>query len=56
MQEWYHGYWAPMKISKNAINKMIKNMKKTKNITEKSDKYHKNEEKEADNILKQLQE
>ncbi len=55
MQEWYHGWWwRPRRMTKKQIEEMIKNMKKTGIINEKSNKYHKKEEIEADDILKKL--
>ena len=55
MQEWYHGWgWRPKRITNEQKRKMIKNMRKSKLIGEKSDEYHKKEEKEADDILKNL--
>ena len=41
-------------MTKKQINEMINNMKKTSIISEKSKQYHKKEEIEADNILKNL--
>lgn len=55
MREWYHGWWLPKRMTKKQIEEMLKNMRKTKIISEKSDKYHKDEEKMADDILKQIQ-
>jgi len=55
MQEWYHGWgWRPKRITKDQIRKMVKNMEKSKIVVEKSDKYHKKEEREADDILKKI--
>ena len=42
------------KMTKRQIEEMIKNMKKTWIVNEKSNKYHKKEEIEADDILKKL--
>ena len=39
-------------MTKRQIEEMIKNMGKTKIISEKSNKYHEDEEKRADDILK----
>ena len=56
MQEWYYGWWSrPRRITKRQIEEMIKNMKKTGVINEKSNEYHKKEQKEADDILKKIQ-
>lgn len=56
MREWYHGWWwTPKKMTKMQIEEMLRNMKKTKIISEKSDKYHEDEWKKADDILKQIQ-
>jgi hypothetical protein len=41
-------------MTKKQINDMIKNMKKTEIINEKSKLYHKKEEIEAEDILKKL--
>ena len=55
MQEWYYGWWrASKKMTKKQINEMINNMKKSGIISEKSKQYHKNEEIEAEDILKKL--
>ena len=42
-------------MTKMQIEEMLRNMKKTKIISEKSDKYHEDEWKKADDILKQIQ-
>ncbi len=56
MQEWYYGWWwRPKRMTKKQIEEMIKNMKKTGIINKKSNEYHKQEEMEAENILKWLQ-
>ena len=55
MQEWYYGWWwRPKKMTKNQIKEMVDNMKKSSVINEKSNQYHKKEEIEAENILKDL--
>ena len=55
MQEWYYGWWwRPKKMTKKQIREMIYNMKKSDIINEKSNKYHKKDEIEAENILKKL--
>lgn len=55
MNEWYSWwYQRPKKMTKKQIQEMIKNMKKSEIIAEKSKQYHKNEETEADNILKEF--
>jgi hypothetical protein len=41
-------------MTKKQINEMVNNMKKTNIINEKSKQYHKKEEVEAENILKDL--
>jgi len=41
-------------MTKSQINDMIKNMKKTKVISKKSNEYHKKEEIEADDIIKKI--
>lgn len=41
-------------MTKKQINEMVNNMKKTSIVSEKSKQYHKKEEIEADNILKNL--
>lgn len=57
MQEWYSGWqYSPKRMTKKQIQEMVQNMKKSKIVTEKSDKYHKQEEGEAENILKKLNE
>ena len=43
-------------MTRKEIQEMMKNMKKTNIIQEKSKKYHETEELEADNILKKLDE
>jgi len=56
MWEWYHGWWWMSKrITKKQVEEMVRNMKKTKIISERSDKYHEDEGKMADDILKQIQ-
>jgi len=56
MQEWYYGWWwRPKRMTKKQIEEMVKNMKKTGIINKKSNEYHKQEEKEADNLLEWLQ-
>lgn len=56
MWEWYHGWWwRPKRMTKKQIEEMIKNMGKTKIISEKSNRYHEDEEKKADDILKRIQ-
>ena len=42
-------------MSQKQIREMIKNMKKTEIINQKSKEYHKLEEIDAENILKKLQ-
>ncbi len=55
MQEWYSGGHYPQKrMTKKQIKEMIKNMEKSKIITEKSNEYHKKDENDAENILKKL--
>ena len=55
MQEWYSsGYYPPKRMTKRQIQEMIKNMKKSKVITDKSNKYHEKDEDDAENILKKL--
>ena len=55
MQEWYYGWWwRPKRMTQKQINEMINNMKKTNKINEKAKQYHKKEEIEAENILKDL--
>ena len=54
MQEWYHGWWRPKKMTKKQIQEMVNNMKKTEIISKKSKDYHKKEELEAEDILKKL--
>jgi len=57
MQEWYHGWgWRPKKMTKKQIKDMINNMKKSDIIRKKSEEYHREEEKEAENIMKDLNE
>jgi hypothetical protein len=41
-------------MTKKQIKEMIKNMEKSKIITEKSNEYHKKDENDAENILKKL--
>ena len=56
MQEWYYGWWwRPKRMTKKQIEEMVKNMKITGIINKKSNEYHKQEEKEADNLLEWLQ-
>jgi len=54
MQEWYHGWWRPKRMTRKQINEMVKNMQKTNIVSEKSKQYHKKEEIEAEDILKKL--
>lgn len=42
-------------MTKKQINEMIKNMKKTTIVNEKSKQYHQKEEIEAEDILKKLE-
>ena len=57
MQEWYSGgHYFPKRVSKKQIQEMVKNMKKSKVVSEKSNQYHKKEEGEAEDILKRLDE
>ena len=57
MREWYQGWWSrPKRMTRKQMQEMINNMKKTDIIHEKSKKYHKAEEIEADDILKKLDE
>lgn len=57
MQEWYYGWSSrPRKMTKKQIQEMIQNMKKVKIINKKSKDYHKEEEREAEDILKKLNE
>ena len=53
--EWYHGWWGRRRISQKQVNEMINNMKKSSIVCEKSKKYHKKEETEAEAILKKLE-
>lgn len=56
MQEWYHGWWwRSRRMTRGQIEEMLKNMKKTGIINKKSNEYHKQEEKEAEDILKKIQ-
>lgn len=55
MQEWYSGgHYSPRRVSKKQIQEMVKNMKKSKVVSEKSNQYHKQEESEAEEILREL--
>lgn len=54
MQEWYHWWWTHKKMTKKQIQKMVDNMRKSWDINRKSNDFHKKEEKEAEDILKQL--
>jgi len=57
MHEWYHSWWSRhRKMSKKQIQEMIKNMQKSNMIDKRSVQYHEQEEKEAENILKKLDE
>ena len=42
-------------MTRRQIQEMINNMKRTEIVNEKSKQYHKQEEKEADDILKKLE-
>jgi hypothetical protein len=56
MQEWYHGWWwKSRRMTRVQIEEMLKNMKKTWIINKKSNEYHTQEEKEAEDILKKIQ-
>lgn len=56
MREWYHwSWWRQKRMTKKQIQEMVNNMKKSWVISQKSNEYHKKEEKEADDILKKLQ-
>lgn len=56
MQEWYSGWWwRPKRMTRRQIQEMINNMKRSEIVNEKSKQYHKQEEKEADDILKKLE-
>jgi len=55
MQEWYHWWWRQRRMTRKQIQEMIHNMEKSELITEKSKKYHKKEEVEAEEILKKLE-
>ena len=55
MHEWYYGWWYnPKRMTKRQIQEMIRNMQKSSIVNKKSKEYHKREEIEADNILKDL--
>ena len=55
MQEWYYGWcWRPKRMTKKQIKEMVNNMKKSSIINEKSNQYHKKDEREAEDILKKL--
>jgi len=54
MQEWYHWWWTHKKMTKKQIQKMVDNMRKSWDINRKSNDFHKKEEKETEDILKQL--
>ena len=57
MQEWYSGgLYSTKRVTKKQIHEMVKNMKKSKVVSEKSNQYHKKEEVEAEDILKRLDE
>jgi len=57
MQEWYYGWWwRPKRMTRKQMQEMIKNMQKSEVISNKSKIYHKKEELEAEDILKQLNE
>lgn len=57
MQEWYSGgHYSPKRMTKKQIQEMVQNMKKSQIVIEKSNEYHKQEEGEAENILKKLNE
>lgn len=57
MQEWYSGgHYSPKSVSKKQIQEMVKNMKKSKVVSERSRQFHKKEEIEAEDILKRLNE
>ena len=55
MQEWYHWWWKPKRMTWKQIKEMVANMKKSWIISKKSDDYHEKEEKEADKILEDLE-
>lgn len=55
MYEGYHSWWwRPKRMTRMEIQEMVRNMKKSDIVNKKSQKYHKNEEIEADAILKKL--
>ena len=57
MQEWYHGsWWRPQRMTRKQMQEMVKNMRKSWIISEKSKQYHQKEEQEANEILKKLDE
>lgn len=57
MQEGYTWWWLrPKRMTKKQIQEMVSNMKKTEIINHKAEKYHQEEEKQANDILKKLEE
>lgn len=54
MQESYHWWWSSKRMSQKQIREMISNMKKSQIINQKSNEYHKKEQIDAEDILKQL--
>lgn len=57
MHEWYYGWWwRPKRMTNKQIQEMIRNMKKSGIIWEKSKNYHEKEEIEAENLLKKINE
>lgn len=56
MQEWYYGWNStPKKMTRKQIRDMINNMQKTEIVNKKSKQYHDIEEKEAEDILKKIE-
>lgn len=56
MQESYSGSNRRIKLSSREIRKMKENMKKVPEIQKKADSYHRFEEKEAEELLKDITE
>jgi len=54
MQESYHWWWSSKRMSQKQIREMINNMKKSQIINQKSNEYHKKEQIDAEDILKEL--
>ena len=56
MREWYNwSHYKPKKATKKQIQEMINNMKKTWIVSRKSKQYHEQQEREAEDILKDLE-